>query len=435
MSSLLARMRSKPKQSDDNSQVEAAVAKLKDARRFDDSKQYSTAVMLYEEGLRLLIERHQQESDEPKRAVILKTVEEYMARAERCKQLAQVKPPDHSNYGARPRPPKVPPRKPVRRTSPQAPRRRSPPPPAQAPENIVRDPFEARVLQEMLDGSSAVRWADVAGLEAAKRTLKEAVVLPNLRPDLYRGLRAPPRGVLLFGPPGTGKTFLAKAVATESNAKSFFAASAASLTSKYVGESEKMVRALFRIARERQPSVIFLDEVDSLLSARGDGDQESSRRMKTEFLVQLDGAGTSREDRILFMAATNRPWDLDDALLRRVPRRVLIPLPDATARRVILDGLLDRGDVAQSISSSDRAAIVNATENYSASDLRLLAEDAVQEPLRELGERIASINIKDVRPCKKTDFATALRVIKPSADASLLARYDEWAHKFGTRGS
>ena len=287
----------------------------------------------------------------------------------------------------------------------------------------------------MLDGSSAVQWKDVAGLEAAKRTLKEAVVLPNLRPDLYRGLRAPPRGVLLFGPPGTGKTFLAKAVATESNAKSFFAASAASLTSKYVGESEKMVRALFRIARERQPSVIFLDEVDSLLSARGDGDQESSRRMKTEFLVQLDGAGTSREDRILFMAATNRPWDLDDALLRRVPRRVLIPLPDATARRVILDGLLDRGDVAQKISASDRAAIVNATENYSASDLRLLAEDAVQEPLRELGERIASINIKDVRPCRKTDFAKALRVIKPSADASLLARYDEWAQKFGTRGN
>ena len=153
MSSLLARMRSKPKQSDDNNgQVEAAVAKLKDARRFEDSKQYSTAVMLYEEGLRLLIERHQSESDEPKRAVILKTVEEYMGRAERCKQLAQVKPPDHSNYGARPRPPKVP----VRRTPPKAPRRRtSPPPPVQAPENIVRDPFEARVLQEMLDGSSA----------------------------------------------------------------------------------------------------------------------------------------------------------------------------------------------------------------------------------------------------------------------------------------
>ena len=180
MSSLLARMRSKPKQSDDNGQVEAAVAKLKDARRFEDSKQYSTAVMLYEEGLRLLIERHQSESDEPKRAVILKTVEEYMGRAERCKQLAQAKRPDHDNYGARPRPPKVP----VRRTPPKAPRRRtSPPPPVQAPENIVRDPFEARVLQEMLDGSSAVRWADVAGLEAAKRTLKEAVVLPNLRPD------------------------------------------------------------------------------------------------------------------------------------------------------------------------------------------------------------------------------------------------------------
>ena len=135
------------------------------------------------------------------------------------------------------------------------------------------------------------------------------------------------------------------------------------------------------------------------------------------------------------MAATNRPWDLDDALLRRVPRRVLIPLPDPTARRVILDGLLDRGDVAQALSASDRAAVVQATENFSASDLRLLAEDAVQEPLRELGERIASISIKDVRPCRKTDFAKALRVIKPAADATLLSRYDDWAQKFGTRGS
>ena len=164
MSSLLARMRSKPKQSDDNGQVEAAVAKLKDARRFDDSKQYSTAVMLYEEGLRLLIERHQHESDEPKRAVILKTVEEYMARAERCKQLAQVKPPDHSNYGARPRPPKVPPRKPVRRTSPQAPRRRSPPPPAKLPRTSSGTPSKlgscrrcSTVLQ-LLGGRTLLGW-------------------------------------------------------------------------------------------------------------------------------------------------------------------------------------------------------------------------------------------------------------------------------------
>lgn len=257
-----------------------------------------------------------------------------------------------------------------------------------------------------------------------------------MRPDLYRGLRAPPRGVLLFGPPGTGKTLLAKAVASES-AFCFFSVSAASLTSKWLGEGEKLVRALFAVARARQPSVVFLDEVDSLLRKRGDADHEASRRLKTEFLVQLDGASSGAADaaRVLFMGATNRPWDLDDAFLRRVPRRVLIPLPDAAARRAFLDGLLDGDANRNALHGAARDAVVRRTERFSCADLRALAEEAALSPLRALGDRVASARADEIRPVAFEDFAAGLRVIKPAADADALARYDDWAARFGTRGN
>lgn len=220
--------------------------------------------------------------------------------------------------------------------------------------------YEVQILDEMLDKTPGVQWTDIAGLGFAKQTLQEAVILPNLRPDLFTGLRAPPKGkitagciaprccgcdesalsgVLLFGPPGTGKTLLAKAVATESQF-SFFSISSSSVTSKYIGDGEKLMKvrrlltvggysvdpytidrqALFEIAREKQPSVIFFDEIDSLMSARKEGEHEASRRLKTEFMTQVDGAATSSEagDRLLIMAATNIPWELDEAVLRSV---------------------------------------------------------------------------------------------------------------------
>lgn len=211
-----------------------------------------------------------------------------------------------------------------------------------------------QIFNEIVIQGDEVHWDDVAGLEIAKSALKETVVYPFLRPDLFMGLREPARGMLLFGPPGTGKTMLARAVATESRS-TFFAISASSLTSKYLGESEKLVRALFQIAKMLAPSIIFVDEIDSLLSSRGgNSEHEATRRIKTEFLIQWSdlakaaaGRETSDKDkdkgdatRVLVLAATNLPWAIDEAARRRFVRRQYIPLPEDHVRKKQLCTLL-----------------------------------------------------------------------------------------------
>jgi fidgetin-like protein 1 len=234
-----------------------------------------------------------------------------------------------------------------------------------------------QIMNEIIVDGDEVHWSDVAGLEAAKKALKEAVVYPFLRPDLFMGLREPARGMLLFGPPGTGKTMLARAVATESKS-TFFAISASSLTSKWHGESEKLVRALFAIARRMAPSIIFVDEIDSLLGSRGGAggsEHEASRRSKTEFLIQWsdlqkaaagnNGSKGGNSDggdptRVLVLAATNIPWDIDDAARRRFVRRQYIPLPEAETREVQLRTLL--GHQNHELSPDDIEVLVQVTD-------------------------------------------------------------------------
>ncbi|KAJ8573237.1 hypothetical protein K7X08_009748 [Anisodus acutangulus] len=280
----------------------------------------------------------------------------------------------------------------------------------------------------IVDRSPSVKWEDIAGLEKAKQALLEMVILPTKRKDLFTGLRRPARGLLLFGPPGTGKTMLAKAVASESQA-TFFNVSASSLTSKWVGEGEKLVKTLFMVAISRQPSVIFIDEIDSIMSTRTTNENEASRRLKSEFLVQFDGVTSNSDGLVIVIGATNKPQELDDAVLRRLVKRIYIPLPDDSVRRELLKHRL-KGK-AFSLPDGDLEGLVRDTEGYSGSDLQALCEEAAMMPIRELGANILSVKANQVRGLRYGDFQKAMTVIRPSLQKSKWEELERWNQEFG----
>ncbi|XP_078161953.1 AAA-type ATPase family protein isoform X2 [Carex rostrata] len=292
------------------------------------------------------------------------------------------------------------------------------------------DPLIEMINTTIVDRSPGVNWDDVAGLDKAKQALMEMVILPTKRRDLFTGLRRPARGLLLFGPPGNGKTMLAKAVASESDA-TFFNVSASSLTSKWVGEAEKLVRTLFQVAVDRQPSVIFMDEIDSVMSSRQANEHDASRRLKSEFLIQFDGVTSDQDALVIVIGATNKPQELDDAVLRRLVKRIYVPLPDATLRKILFQSQL-KGQ-SNSLSGSDMDRLVAETDGYSGSDLRALCEEAAMMPLRELGaHNILKIKANQLRPLKYEDFKKAMLVIRPSLQKSRWEELEKWNEEFGS---
>lgn len=325
--------------------------------------------------------------------------------------------------------------------------------------------LEAAISGAIVSETPNVKWDDVAGLHAAKALLKEAVVLPVRYPELFAGKRKPWQGILLYGPPGTGKSYLAKAVATEAGASCFLSVSSSDLVSKFQGESERLVKALFELARHKAPSIIFIDEIDSLCSSRGDGENESGRRIKTEFLVQMQGVGKGNKG-VLVLGATNTPWELDPAIRRRFEKRVYIPLPDAAARESLF--YLSIGDTPHDVSPQQMKQLAALTEGFSGSDINIMVRDALYEPVRTCQVATHFKKVQDTtsnfdflyQPCSPGDkaaikmglfdvpanqlkpvdvtfrhFQNAQRSCKASVSPDDLGRLEEWTAMFGQEGT
>ncbi|GMT28279.1 hypothetical protein PFISCL1PPCAC_19576 [Pristionchus fissidentatus] len=292
-------------------------------------------------------------------------------------------------------------------------------------ETIERD-----ILQTNLD----VRWSSIAGLDDAKKLLKEAVILPTVLPQFFKGIRRPWKGVCMVGPPGTGKTLLAKAVATECKT-TFFSVSSSTLTSKYRGDSEKLVRLLFEMARLYAPSTIFIDEIDSLGGRRGsEGEHEASRRVKSQLLVEMDGCSVDADKPVLVLAATNFPWELDEALRRRLEKRIYIPLPDLTARESLLKIALDEVDLAEDVNLAEMAALL---EGFSGADMTNVCREASMMGLRRLTDALDAVQIAALAnqkvdlPVTRDDLLSAIRRTSPSVSQKDVDKYGMWMKEFG----
>ncbi|MBA0615367.1 hypothetical protein Godav_015513 [Gossypium davidsonii] len=403
---------------------EQAIEYVKQAVQEDNAGNYSKAFPLYMNALEYFKTHLKYEKNPKIREAITQKFTEYLRRAEEIRAVLDEGGPGPASNG----------------DAAVATRPKSKPKSGGGEGGDGEDPEQAKLRaglnSAIIREKPNVKWNDVAGLESAKQALQEAVILPVKFPQFFTGKRRPWRAFLLYGPPGTGKSYLAKAVATEADSTFFsfssvmqlppsfylekgiggsskdgllcmhhwilmadrwqyshivvcsnrfptFSASVSSsdLVSKWMGESEKLVSNLFEMARDSAPSIIFIDEIDSLCGQRGEGNEsEASRRIKTELLVQMQGVGHN-DQKVLVLAATNTPYALDQAIRRRFDKRIYIPLPDVKARQHMFKVHL--GDTPHNLTESDFENLARRTEGFSGSDISVCVKDVLFEPVRK----------------------------------------------------
>jgi len=345
--------------------LQKAIDLVTKATEEDKNKNYEEALRLYEHAVEYFLHaiKYEAQSDKAKESIRAKCVT-YLERAEKLKEYIK---------GGK--------KKPIKAGSNGESKKDSKGSDSEDEDDPEKKKMQGKLSDAIVIEKPNIKWSDVAGLEAAKEALKEAVILPIKFPHLFTGNRKPWRGILLFGPPGTGKSYLAKAVATEANNSTFFSVSSSDLVSKWLGESEKLVKNLFEMAREQKPSIIFIDEIDSLTSSRSDNESESARRIKTEFLVQMQGVGNDN-DGVLVLGATNIPWVLDSAIRRRFEKRIYIDLPEEHARTHMFK--LNMGSTPTTLSEEDFRELGRRTDGYSGSDISIVVRDALMQPVRKV---------------------------------------------------
>ncbi|KAK8142738.1 Vacuolar protein sorting-associated protein 4 [Beauveria asiatica] len=423
-----------------------AIAEVQKAIAADHNKEYQKAFDLYMSSMELWVKALKWEKNKALKATMQEKMATYLDRAEKLKQFLQAEADSNANGG-----------KGLMGANGSSAGGKSKGTSDDDDNKKLRNALSGAILQERPN----VRWEDIAGLEAAKETLKEAVVLPIKFPSLFQGKRQAWRGILLYGPPGTGKSYLAKAVATEANS-TFFSISSSDLVSKWMGESERLVKLLFSMARENKPSVIFIDEIDALCGPRGEGESEASRRIKTEILVQMDGVGNDSKG-ILVLGATNIPWQLDAAIRRRFQRRVHIGLPDANGRARMFK--LAIGDTDTALQAGDYNLLASKSDGFSGSDISNVVQHALMRPVRKIlqathfkavmkdGNRMLTpcspgdpdkieMTYDDVKSDELLapdvavqDFEVALEDSHPTVSKDDVEKQVDWTNEFGSEGA